>query len=232
MRHSDVQIASPVSPDVRLLVRNAARDLRERPGGKDALTPGQLRRVCSALSDGRVISTRDRAMILLQFAAGWRCGEVTSLLLDDVQFTRKGFILTLGASKTDQDGSDGRIVGIDYGDFPVTCPVAALRAWMRVRGEWRGSLFCRVTAQGSIVQHGLIGDALTERLKLVLSRVRIDPGSYGSHSLRAGMVTAAIEHGASETLIMQRTGHKSLDTMRRYVRSARAFRRNPLAGVL
>lgn len=223
---------SPISVAVRAFIRNAARDLLERPGGKSALSAGQLRRLCRFLDSGDVIDVRDRAMILLQFAAGWRRSEVASLWLRDVGFERRGLVVRLGASKTDQDGGEGREVGIEHGERELTCPVRALRSWLRVRGDWDGPLFCRVHASGKVLCAGLSGRVFNDRLKRCLDGVGIDSSSYSSHSLRAGMVTAGIERGASETLIMLRTGHKSLATMRRYVRVAQAFRVNPLAGVL
>jgi integrase len=231
-RHAADGLPSPVTPAVRELVRHAARDLKERPAGKEALTPSQLRRLSRKLSDGSPISTRDRALFLLQFAAGWRCSEVAGLELADVRFTRSGFVLTLGASKGDQDGREGRIVGIPRGSHALTCPVEALRAWLEVRGRWPGPLFCRLDPRGHVVECGFLGDTINERLKLALAKIGVDPAAYGSHSLRAGMVTAGIARGSSESLIMLRTGHKSLVTMRRYVRIGQAFHRDPLAGVL
>jgi integrase len=124
-------------------------------------------------------------------------------------------------------------VGIEYGENPLTCPVLALKAWIHLRGRGAGKLFYHVRTNGRIEEQGLIGDRISERLKLALESIGEDPKAFGSHSLRAGMVTVGIERGVSETAIMMRTGHKSLDTMRGYVRSAQAFAiTNPMAGVL
>jgi Phage integrase family. len=46
------------------------------------------------------------------------------------------------------------------------------------------------------------------------------------------MVTAAAENGASLAAIMQRTGHRSVEMVMRYVRPAQAFKADPLKGVL
>lgn len=230
--HQDQNLASPVTPEVRYLVRNAARDLRERKRRKRALEPHHLRRICATLPRDSALGIRDRAMFLLQFAAGWRCSEVAALELADVSFVRQGVLLTLGASKSDQDGKEGREAGIAFGDFEETCPVKALRAWIVKRGNWPGPLFCRIDPGGRIMKRGFGGDTITERLKIALSRIGVPPDEYGSHSLRAGMVTAGIETGATESMIMLRTGHKSLKTMRGYIRPAKAFRSNPLRGVL
>jgi site-specific recombinase XerD len=230
--HLDSGMLSPVTAEVRELVRNAARDLRERQRCKAALTPDELRRLCGSLATGSRIAKRDRAMFLLQFAAGWRRSEVVGLDLADIRFTEYGFEVALGASKTDQAGEEGRVVPIECGDFPETCPVEALRAWIEARGEWAGRLFCRVNQRGDVVRRGITGETVNERLKRALASLGEDPRPYGTHSLRAGMVTAGIENGASETAIMLRTGQKSLATLRRYVRPARALRLNPLKGVL
>jgi integrase len=233
--HREAGLADPVTKEVREWMRNAALDLRERKRYKKALTPEQLQRVCSyLLRNDEAINVRDRAMILLQFAAGWRCSEVVGLQFNDIEFTDKGFIVTLGASKADQTGKKGREVGIEYGDHADTCPVRALKAWLAKRGKTPGFLFVEFDGGGGMyLDRGLEGDSITERMKIILPAVGIDAAQYGSHSLRAGMVTAAIEHGASETAIMARTGHSSYETMRLYVRRARAFPpANPLKGVL
>jgi integrase len=232
LRHLDQKLASPVTAEVKNLVRNAARDLKEGQGGKEALTPTQLRRICAKVSNGSTIGARDRAMFMLQFAAGWRCSEVAGLKLADIRFTRQGYVVRLGASKTDQDGHEGREVGIPPGEHELTCPVRALRTWIERRGRWQGPLFCRVNSYGQVVERAFAGDTITERLHLALRAIGENPAAYGSHSFRSGMVTSAIERGSSETLIMLRTGHKSLDTMRRYVRRAKLFGPNPLAGAL
>lgn len=232
-KHLESGAASPVTDELRDLVRNAARDLRERKRGKTALEPEQLRRICLALlSCGSTIAARDRAMFLLQFAAGWRRSELTALDLADIRFTLRGFEVSLGASKTDQTGAEGRVVAIEPGDCPETCPVEALRDWLKVRGEWPGPLFCRVSRYGHIGRYGITGETINDRFKAALAPLQDDPRAYGTHSLRAGMITAGIENGASETAIMLRTGQKSLNTLRRYVRPARALRLNPLKGVL
>jgi integrase len=231
-KHLEAGLPSPRTAEVRMLVRNAARELRQPKRRKDAMTPALLRRVCAHLSDGSTISIRDRAMILAQFAAGWRCSEIAGLQLSDLRFTKKGYVLTLGASKTDQDGKKGRVAGVEYGDTEVTCPVRALKAWLAIRGRWPGPLFCQLNRHGQVREHGFIGDTITERLHRALEAIGVNPARYGSHSLRSGLVTVGILRGVPETVIMARTGHKSLDSMRDYFRLAGAFQVNPLAGVL
>jgi integrase len=49
--------------------------------------------------------------------------------------------------------------------------------------------------------------------------------------LRAGLVTAAANAGVSERAIMAQTGHRSLKTVRRYIRDGSLFRDNAAAKV-
>jgi hypothetical protein len=46
---------------------------------------------------------------------------------------------------------------------------------------------------------------------------------YAAHSLRAGLATSAAAGGASERAIMNQTGHRSTDMVRRYIRAANLF---------
>jgi integrase len=49
---------------------------------------------------------------------------------------------------------------------------------------------------------------------------------FAGHSLRAGFVTAAANGGAAVKAIMNQTGHRSLQTVLRYMRDASLFRGN------
>lgn len=53
--------------------------------------------------------------------------------------------------------------------------------------------------------------------------------SLGGHSLSAGCVTQAAMNGVREFTIMKQTGHKTVTTLRRYIRSDEIFRENAAA---
>jgi len=236
IRHVHVQgkFECPVGRDseVRRLMDGAARALRERPAGRAPLTPAQVRSMSVWLVRSRSpMAARDRAVIVLGFALGWRGSELSSLDLSDVSFTDRGLRVRLGASKTDQQGK-GREAAIPYGRRAVTCPVRVLRAWIDVRGRWPGPLFPAARANRSIGTGRLSCDAVCAIVKRTLDAIGEDASSFGSHSLRAGMATSGAENGASEIAIMQRGGWKNIHTVLRYVRPAQAFRADPLAGVL
>lgn len=232
--HLRRRVASPVDDSVKALLRNAARRLCEKPAGASALTPALLRRLCAAaVADGSPIAVRDRAMILLSFAGGFRRSEVAALSFCDVAFVRKGLQVALWKTKTDQRGQ-GRMVGLSPGDLDDTCPVRALRAWLKVRGTGAGPLFVRLRCNGAVVHdEALSGEAVNQVLKRWLGVVGVESVGLSAHSLRVGCVTAAGELGVSPFLIMKRTGHKTLAMVQHYLRPVEVFSSgNPLEGVL
>ena len=230
-RHREADLPCPIGDAVRLLIRSAARQRCESPQGKTAMTPEQVRTICRALErHPSLLEIRDRALLLVGFTSGCRRSELAALQLADVEFVVKGLSVRIGRSKTDQLGK-GRIVGLPMG-APSTCPVRAMRAWVRARGDWRGPLFCRIGPHDDLCRAPLRPEAVNNAIKRLLVAIGVDAAPYGAHSLRAGLATAAAENGASSLSIMRRAGWKSVHTVLRYVRPVEAFASNPLAGVL
>jgi integrase len=84
-------------------------------------------------------------------------------------------------------------------------------------------------------RHGRLGDgrlgdrAAAEVVKRAAKRAGLDPALYAGHSLRAGHATSAAAGGAPERAIMRQTGHRSLQTLRGYIRSGTIWRENAAA---
>lgn len=230
--HRQAELPLPMDRSVWQFLNNAKRVLCEDPQGMAPLSPEQLRRISEALLDRKtLLDVRDRAVILVGFACGWRRCELAALNLCDVRWSKEGIEIWLAKSKTDQ-AAKGRLVGIPRGEHPVTCPVAALDKWVAVRGRWYGPLFTATTPARTLTRRRCHPDMVRIAVKRCLQLIGEDPEGFGAHSLRAGMITASAEAGATETSIMQRTGHRSYQTLRRYIRPATVFRANPLKGVL
>lgn len=68
-------------------------------------------------------------------------------------------------------------------------------------------------------------------MKKLAQRAGLGPAKYAGHSLRAGHATTAAIWGASERSIMNQTGHRSVQTVRQYIRVGSLFRDNS-AGTL
>jgi site-specific recombinase XerD len=232
-QHRTAGVASPVTSKARGLITCAAREKHEEPAGKLALSPEQLRRMAETLSSPRAVERRDRAMLVVGFALGWRGAEVAELQLSDVKFRgHQGLVVQLRFSKTDQEAK-GHSAGIPPGLCAATCPVGTLRAWLDVRGSFPGPLFNRIAKGGTLVRrHGISRETVSDVVKRSLERIGERSADYASHSLRSGNITAGAENGADLAVIMQRTGHHDYRTVLRYVKPAQVFRRDPLAGVL
>jgi integrase len=132
-------------------------------------------------------------------------------------------VLTLRRCKTDQEGR-GRKIGIPFGRDPELCPVVAVLRLLPMRP--RGALFVNNR------DNRLSGRALYKLIKKLCERTGADPESFSPHSLRAGFATAAAMAGKHERDIMRHTGHKSVDTLRRYIDDGTLFTDNPGDGIL
>jgi site-specific recombinase XerD len=192
-------------------------------GKKPFLTP-DLRRIIAGLpADLR--GQRDRTLLLAGFAGGFRRSELAALRVEDLETTPDGLIVRLGRSKTDQEGQ-GRPVALPYGSDPRTCPVRAILAWLEQAGITAGPLFRAVDRQGLVSDRALHSDSVGYLVKRAAGRAGFETMEYAGHSLRAGLATQAAMNGASELEIMKQTGHRSLTTVRKYIREGSLFRDN------
>lgn len=215
------------SPTHSAMVANTMKGIRRTKGSapvqKAAALTDDIRRMVEA-TDGGLIGLRDRALILLGFAGAFRRSELVGLDVADLAFSRDGLTVTLRRSKTDQEGA-GRKVGIPYGSNPDTCPVRTVQAWLEAAAVAAGPLFRSINRHGRVC--GQLAPVDVARIvKKLAERAGLDPAKYAGHSLRAGHATAAAVAGASERSIMNQTGHRSVQMVRRYIRDGSLFRDN------
>jgi integrase len=172
-----------------------------------------------------LLGIRDRALLLIGFAGGFRRSELVALNVEDLEFKREGLVVTIRKSKTDQEGI-GRKIGIPYGSNCDTCPVRSLQLWLEEGAITEGSVFRSVNRHGH-VQEGCLSDkAVALVVKRCAESAGLDSSKYSGHSLRAGMATSAAMNGASERQIMKQTGHRSEAMVRRYIREGSLFNDN------
>ncbi|MFO0710892.1 MAG: site-specific integrase [Sandaracinus sp.] len=190
---------------------------------KAPLATDELRAMIMTTSDG-LLGARDRALLTVGFAGGFRRSELVALEVADVAFVHEGVEVTVRRSKTDQAGK-GMVKVIAYGSDPATCPVRLLCAWLE-RAEVRGGgVFRAVDRHGGVGAGQLSAHAVAKIVKRAAQRAGLDPSSFSGHSLRAGFVTEAKKRGADDAAIMDQTGHRSLEMLRRYHRRIRAWER-------
>jgi site-specific recombinase XerD len=216
------------SPTRSAIVANTMKGIRRTMGTaatqKAPALTDDIRAMVDATDSG-LIGLRDRALILLGFAGAFRRSELVGLIAEDCAFSKDGLTITLRRSKIDQQGA-GRKVGIPYGSNPETCPVRVLQAWIEQAGVTAGPLFRSINRHGQLQSGGLSGLDVARVVKKLADRAGLDAGKYAGHSLRAGHATAAAIAGASERSIMNQTGHRSVQMVRRYIRDGSLFREN------
>ena len=197
------------------------------PAAKHPLFTGDLRAMVDTLPPGP-IGIRDRALLLVGFAGAFRRSELAGITVENVQETKEGILIRIPRSKTDPEGK-GREAAIPYGSTPETCPVRACRDWIAAGKLGSGPLFRRIDRHGHINERALHKDSIGSIVKRAALAAGLDPKIYAGHSLRAGFCTQAYMNGAREFDIMRQTGHRSLDTLRKYIRGRGLFRDNAAA---
>jgi len=158
---------------------------------------------------------KNRALILVGFAGGFRRSELVAILFEDIDFVPEGVKIFIKRSKTDQSG-EGMTKGIPYFSNSDYCPVISLKNWL----------------EKSEIKSGKIFDISDKSVALTIKKYTaiagLDSNKYSGHSLRSGFATSAAELGAEERSIMAMTGHKTSQMVRRYIQEANLFKNNAL----
>ena len=179
---------------------------------------------------GSLKDIRDRALLLIAFAGGFRRSELVAINCTDIERVRQGAIITLRRSKTDQDGV-GRKIGIPLGRSKA-CPVTALEAWLEAGKLEDGSVFRRVDRHGRVSVERLSPEAVCRIVRERVAAAGYDPSGFSGHSLRAGLATSAVQAGVSTLKIRGQTGHASDAMLARYIRDGELFVDNAAGALL
>jgi integrase len=218
-------------PAIRDVWAGIRRTHGTAPAQKAAATGDVVRDLVRGLvpaGGARVL--RDRALVLVGFAAALRRSELVALDAEDLQFRPEGVVLRLRRSKTDQEGA-GADVAIPYGTAENTCPVRALQAWIAAAGISSGAVFVSINKADRPTGTRLSDRDVARVVKRLVELAGYDPAAFAGHSLRAGFATTAARAGVPEAAIMAQTRHRSLAVMRGYVRRGGLFLDNAASRV-
>ena len=158
---------------------------------------------------------KNKALILVGFAGGFRRSELVSLEYEDIEFVKEGVKIFVKRSKTDQSG-EGMTKAIPYFTNSEFCPVKTLKKLIAQRNIKSGRIFDMSDKNVSLI------------IKKYVELAGLDPNKYSGHSLRSGFATSTAELGAEERSIMAMTGHKTTQMVRRYIKEANLFKNNAL----
>ncbi len=184
---------------------------------KKPILINDLKAIINAINKDKnqINRSKNKALLLVGFAGGFRRSELVAIFLDDVEFVPEGVKIFVRRSKTDQSG-EGMTKGIPYFSSPDYCPVISLKDWI----------------QEGKINSGKIFDMSDKNVALTIKKYAaiagLDQNKYSGHSLRSGFATSTAELGAEERSIMAMTGHKTTQMVRRYIKEANLFKNNAL----
>jgi integrase len=214
-----------LDPRVREVLAGVLREhgRPERPA--DPLMPADLRALVAQIRPG-IVGCRDLALLTLGLAGGFRRSELRALTLEDLRRERDAVTVLVRRSKTDAKG-EGHTRRICRGDHAELCPVRALEAWLSASGISSAWIFRPLDRWGRVQDRPLSARAIHKIVAGLVEAVRkVDPGAlaghhYSPHSLRSGLITAAVVAGKPEYEVRDHVGHRSAQTTARYVRAAK-----------
>ena len=191
--HRVAHVDTPDTAAARLVLRSAGHDHADHGRSirkAQALAVADLRAMLRHAAG--TAATRDRALVLVGWAAALRRSELVALDTTDIAFTDNGAEITVRRSKSDKLAA-GAVVALPYGTDPATCPVTALETLVATIDT--GPLFRRHNAHGPLTTR-LTAQSVTLILKRLAGLAGIDPAAVSGHSLRRGFATEARRNGA------------------------------------
>jgi len=181
------------------------------PAGR-ALAGGELRALFDACArDRSPAGRRDAAILAVLYGGGIRRAELVAL--DVEAFDQDTGEVTVRAGK-------GRKDRTTYADGAAR---AAVLAWLRVRGDEPGPLFCPINKGGRIALRRMTGQAVLHllRKRAAESGVR----RFSPHDLRRTFVSDLLDAGADIATVQRLAGHASVTTTQRYDRRGEVAKR-------
>ena len=188
------------------------RTLGSRQKAKKPILIKDLKVIIKAIDEKKI---RDKAIILIGFAGGFRRSELVNINFEDIDFVSEGVKILVKRSKTDQSG-EGIIKAIPHFENSEFCPVITLKEYIKSKNIKEGQIFSISDKSVALI------------IKKYAKKAGLDPSGYAGHSLRSGFATTAAELGAEERNIMAMTGHKTTQMVRRYIHEANLFKNNAL----
>ena len=235
--------ASPLVSATFAGIRRAhRRPLRK----KTALVLEPLRAALRVIPD-TLPGRRDRALILVGFAAALRPSELARLDLGALTRHEDGIALFLPWRKNDQE-AHGTNVWLPVGQTDL-CPVTALEAWLAAAEIVEGPLFRRlwrlppprvrrgarrnpVADRYRIGTHPIDTDSIALIVKKWTGRAGLDGAAFAGHSLRRGAISSGVAQGVHIARLKQFSGHASLKSLEEYVELDELRHNHPLKDVL
>jgi len=192
-----------------------------------ALTTEQLEQIVKILSNtDLLINYRDSALLQIGFFGAFRRSELVNIKVEHIKELREGIEILIPRSKTDQ-GGQGKICAIPYGNKDKLCPVTALSCWLNKANIKDGAIFRTITKNSLLGNIALVAESVTLILRRAIAKLNtLNAKTFSSHSLRRGFATAASKNGASLPAIMRQGRWQHEGTVIEYIEESQLFENN------
>ena len=99
-----------------------------------------------------------------------------------------------------------------------------MQTWLAAAEISAGPVFRAVALGGKVSALQLADESAARVVKRYARRVGLEAATFSGHSLRSGFLTSAAESGANVFKMAEVSRHRSLDTLRGYVRRVELFK--------
>ena len=195
--------------NVKACLMNIKRMKQLKQKQAKAFSLSYFKKVLDGLQEDNLRNIRDRALLLVGFAAAMRRSELLALKKDDVILQDLNLLLNISTSKTNQYGKQ-EYKALFSAENQCYCPVKAVNDLLRVIPKDHLFLFSRINRNGKLASASLSARGLDYIITKLLGE------EYSSHSMRVSFVTIAKKNGCLDSEIMQQTNHKNANMILRY----------------
>lgn len=170
------------------------------------LNEGELKRLFSQIQTNNLIGLRDRAIVALLYASGLRVSELTRLNRDNINLTRREFMVR-------GKGQKDRLVFVD------AAAAELIAVYLGARTDSLQPLFVRYGGHETTSQSGDFGRLTPRSVQRIISHYAKLAGitkHVSPHTLRHSYATDLLMNGADLRSVQTLLGHSNIATTQIY----------------
>lgn len=183
-------------------IANVKGEKPDQAAGR-ALGLGELMALAASCNDGTLAGARDAAILAVAYAGGLRRAEIVGLTMDS--FDAAGAVLTVKGKR-----NKSRTVPMQNG------ALAALRAWLAVRGDAPGALFLHIGKGGKLTHKGMTAQAVYYIFSERAEAAGVQ--SFSPHDMRRTFAGDMLDAGVDISTVQKLMGHSNVTTTAGYDR--------------